>query len=227
MIGEPRTIARILEMIHLPVQHGPDVLRDVYLAISSSCGYDNFIRSGDGARLETTTSQGGAFSRVTFSADRIVLHEEHNNIGAETFLRRAQEVLRAVTEKIAIPVLVCRNVTLRAVASVPGGKTAPQFLAENLLRVGDEEFGVLGRPGGIIGLRLHFPPPDVRGGLHQVRIESYLRDPRSLFLEDVACFKMPLQGRDLAKLSEELAETEDFLHERVAGFLNQYPRAGT
>ncbi|MGE3164583.1 MAG: hypothetical protein AB7O52_06740 [Planctomycetota bacterium] len=225
MIGEPRTIARILELIHLPVQHGPDVLRDVYLAISSSCGYDNFIRMADGARLETASSQGGGFSRVTFGSDRIVLHEEHNNVGVETFLRRAQEVLRVSTEKVAIPVLVCRNVTLRAVASVPGGRTAPQFLGENLIRISDEEFQKFGRPGGVIGLRMHFPPADMRGGLHQVRVESYLRDPRSVFLEDVASFKMPLQGRDMGKLGEELMETEDFLHERVVGFLGQFPRA--
>ena len=59
--------------------------------------------------------------------------------------------------------------------------------------------------------------------LHQ-RIESYLRDPRSLFLEDWTTFKVPLQSRDIQRLSRELNEVEEFLHERVNAFLNQFPR---
>lgn len=226
MIGEPRTIARILELLHLPMQHSPEVLRDIYLAISTSCGYDNFIRMAGGARLETA-GEGGAVSRVTFAGDRISFHEEHNNLGMEGFSRRVQEVARVVTEKLSIPLFICRNITLRAVASSPGsaGPQASRFLAENLLRVSPEEFAPFERPGQIVGFRMHFPPRDPRGGMHQIRIESYLRDPRSLFLEDWATFKAPVQSRDTAKISEELLEVEDFLHERMAAFLNQFPRS--
>ena len=59
MIGEPRTIARIVEFFHIPLQHSVDTLREVYQAVSGSCGYDNFIRVSGGAKLESATGEGG------------------------------------------------------------------------------------------------------------------------------------------------------------------------
>ena len=225
MISEPRTIARILELLHIPTQHTPDQLRDVYMEVSRSCGYENFIRTGNGARLETTGAEPGSFSRLTFANDRIGFHEEHNNMSLENFLRRIQEVVRVTTSKLAIPVFVARNVTLRALAGAPRGKQGSQFLAENLFQLTAEEWGPFGRPGQIHGFRLQFPPTDPKGGIHQVRIENYVRDPRSLFVEDWCTFKAPVQAQDMGQITTELREVEDFLHERIYSFLNQYPRS--
>lgn len=224
MISEPRTIARILELLHIPIQHSPDLLRDVYLEVSRSCGYDNFIRTANGARVESAGGEGGAVSRVAFSNDRISFHEEHNNISMEAFLRRAEEVIRVVTEKLSIPVFICRNVTCRAIAAAPSGQHASQFLFDNLFQITPQEFSPFGRPGQILGFRMLFPPTDPKGGSHQVRVENYLRDPRSLYIEDWATFKVPVQSRDRDKLRDELQEVEDFLHDKINGFLNQFPR---
>ena len=52
MIGEASTLSRIVELLHIPAQHSPETLREVYTMISTACGYDNFIRQPGGARLE-------------------------------------------------------------------------------------------------------------------------------------------------------------------------------
>lgn len=221
---EPRTIARIIELFHIPIQHSPETLRDVYQEISSSCGYDNFIRVAGGARLESAATEGGTVSRLTFSKDRIGFHEERSDGSLESLLRRVEAVIAVATEKLSIPIFIARNLTLRAIASPPRGLTSSEFVAQNLVRVEPEDFQPLGRPGQVVGLRFHFPPTEPKGGTHQVRIESYLRDPRMLYLEDWATFKVPVQSRDHRKISAELQEVEEFLHERLCSFLSQFPR---
>lgn len=223
MIGEPRTIARIVELLHIPYQPVPETLRDVYLQIARSCGYDNFIRIGPGARMETL-GEGGSASRVQFGNDRITFHEEHTGASLESLLRRVEEVVRVAFERLAIPVIICRNITLRAVAGAPRNLTAAQFLADNLLHITGQDFAPFGRPGQIVGMRMQFPPTDPQQGVHQVRIESYLRDARALYLEDWATFKVPIPTQDLECIARELREVETFLHERIAAFLNQFPR---
>ncbi len=220
-ISEPRTIARNIDFLHIPVQHNPELLRDLYLEVSRSCGYENFIRVGNGARLETI-GEGGGFSRLTFANDRISFQEEHNNISLENQFRRVEEVIKVTSSKLGIPIYICRNVTLRAVASAPTNSS--QFLTENLFQVGPEEMSPFGRNGHLVGFRMHFPPKEPKGGLHQIRIESYLRDPRSLFLENMGTFKLPLQPSETARIKSELSEVDDFVHERMSKFLDQFPR---
>ena len=223
MISEPRTIARIIELFHIPIQHTPEVLRDVYQEISSSCGYDNFIRISGGARLEAAATEGGTVSRLTFMKDRIGFHEERGDSSLASLLRRVEAVISVATEKLSIPIFIARNLTLRAIASPPRGQTSADFISRNLIRIEAEDFEPLERPGQVVGLRFHFPPTDPKGGTHQVRIESYLRDPRMLYLEDWATFKVPVQSRDHKKIAAELQEVEEFLHDRLCSFLSQFP----
>ena len=224
MIGEPRTLARIVELFHIPLQHDMDQLRDVYLQVSNSCGYDNFTRQPGGAYLEAAAGESGGVSRVVFLKDRIRFREERTRGTVETFRKRMEQVIQVVTEKLSIPVFIIRNITVRAVCAAPSGQSAPRFITENLFDIDGDDFNVMGRPTQIIGMRMHIPPTDQDEGAHQIRIESYLRDQRSLFVEDVATFKVPVQSRDRDRINAELDEVEDFVQERVSGFLNQFPR---
>ena len=225
MIAEPRTIARICEIFHIPFQHSIEQLRDVYLKVSSSCGYDNFIRQPGGARLESAAGEGGGgVSRVTFGKDRMSFAEENADTSLENFRRRLEAVVEVAAETLSIPVLVARNITQRAVVAAPGGKPASNFLAENFFQLGGGQMEPFGRPTQITGMRLQFPPPDPRAGIHQVQIGSYARDPRALYIEDVATFKVPVQSREPAKVVEELREVDDFVQQRVCGFLKQFSR---
>ena len=224
MIGEPRTLARIVELLHIPIQHSVDQLRDVYVDVSKSCGYENFRRTSGGATLETVGG-GGAASRVTFAGDRITFQEEQTNLSTEHLLRRIEEVVSKTSSRLSLPVFIARNITLRALVAAPMAQHSSQFIAENLFQLTAEDMSSFERPGSLVGFRMQFPPTDPKSALHQVRIESYLREPRSLFLEDVATFKVPLQSSDQQRVAQEVREVESFLHERLTAFLSQFPRS--
>jgi hypothetical protein len=219
VIGEASTLSRIVELLHLPAQHSPETLREVYTTISTSCGYDNFIRQSGGARLESIENEGGAISRLTLSRDRIIFQEERTRSGLEHFSRRIEAALAVIAPKLSIPLFIARTITQRAVAQIPSGEQAPGFLARTMFRIGPEQLGQLGRPAQVVGLRLDLPSRTPQDGAHRVRVETYLRDPSSLFLEDIATFKVPVQSQDHAKVTTELEEVDSFLGERLTGFL--------
>jgi len=219
VIGEASTTSRILELLHIPVQHSPDSLREVYGMISVACGYDNFIREPGGARLESIEGEAGAISRLTFTRERIVFLEERSRTGLDHFVRRVEAALRVAAPKLGIPLLIARTVTQRAVAQIPSGERAPGFLARTLIRIGPEDLQALGRPAHVVGVRLDLPPRTPQDGAHRVRVETYLRDPSSLFLEDIATFKVPVQSLDHAQVAKELEEVDSFLGDKLTGFL--------
>lgn len=223
MSVELRTVSRIHEFFHIPAQHAVDSLRDVYLEVSKSCGYDNFIRTGEGARLESAPGEAGGRSVVDFRKDRISFRDESMSGGLEHFLRRIEATIKPTVQKMRIPLFIARNITFRAVAPIPKGLNSSQFLSQNMFSFQPDHFEDFDRPAQVVGFRLQFPPQDpARECLHQVRVESYLRDPRSLFVEDWATFKMPLQSGDWNRMAEESREVEGFMNEKLGGFLGQF-----
>jgi hypothetical protein len=224
VIGEASTTSRILEFLHLPAQHSPEALREVYSMISAACGYDNFIREPGGARLESFEGESGGISRLTFARDRITFLEERARTGLDHFSRRVDAALRVAAPKLGIPLLIARTVTQRAFAQIPSGERAPGFLARTIFRIGAEDLGTLGRPAQVVGLRLDLPSRTPQDGAHRVRVETYLRDPSSLFLEDIATFKVPVQSLDLAQVTKELEEVDAFLGDKLVAFLSGLDR---
>jgi hypothetical protein len=220
---ELRTLSRQYELFHLPVQHAPEPLRDIYYAVSRTCGYDNFIRMPGGARFEVAAAEGVSNeSSVTFAKDRILFREESAS-GDEHLLKRMAEVLTVAADKFALPVYIARTITLRAVCATPRGLSSTAFMAEHLFKLTPQHFAVFDRPALLAGFRVHFPPRDpLREAAHQLRIEPYLRDARSLYVEEIAAYKAPLPARDLARLETEFREAEKFLHDQAGRFLGQF-----
>ncbi len=223
MLAEPQTISRILEFFHLPMQHHQEALRSVYLHVSQSCGYDNFSRLPDGARLATAEGEGVGSSSITFHKDRMIFREDFVPATLDEFLKRVEESLDKSVRELNIPVLIARNLTFRALIGLPSGQLAPKFLSDHLFRVDDQHLAACGQPGQLVGFRLQFAPKDPRlEAHHQVRIESYGRDPQSLFVEDIGTFKIPVQGQDWKRLAWEAREVEKFLLEKISHFLSQF-----
>ena len=225
MIGEPKTISRIVELLHLPANHDADALRQIYTMVSVSCGYDNFIKQPGGARLESAEPESSSVSRVSFLRDRIVFQEERGQGTLEHFSRKIEAVLKVAVPKLGIPVIVARTITQRLVAGIPGNETAAGFLARNAFRIDVDDLTDLERPAQVVGFRLDFPMRHPQDAAHRVRVETYLRDPSSLFLEDIATYKVPAQGVDTAKVSAELEEVDAFVGGKLVEFLGKLGRS--
>lgn len=224
MLSEPRTISILVELIHIPAKHPFERLRDVYNQVSSPCGYDNFIRLPNGARLERGQGEDVEISTVTFLNDRLQFVEDNVTMSLEQIGKKLAAVLRSAMPVLGIPFFLVQQYTVRAIATPNSYKNASEFIGKSLFRIQEEDVEVFERPTNIFGLRLVFPPTKSQPHHFNVRIESYTRDPQSVYLENVGIFKTPVQLSQLETLQESLSLTSDFLAGNVCRFLSRYDR---
>ena len=224
MLSEPRTISLLVELIHIPAKHPIEKLREVYNQVSTSCGYDNFIRLASGARIERGQGEGEEVSTVTFQNDRLQMVEDNMTGSVEQAGKKLVAVLQKAMPILGIPFFLVQQYTVRAIATPNSFKNASEFIGRNLFRIREEDVAVLERPTNIFGLRLVFPPTKNHHHHFNVRIESYTRDPQSVYLENVGMFKMPIEMARLEELRKHLDQTSEFLSQNICSFLSQYDR---
>jgi hypothetical protein len=226
MLSEPRTISILAELIHIPTKQPFERLRDVYNAISGSCGYDNCIRLPVGARLERGQgqSENEEVSTMTFLTDRVQMVEDNLAMSVEGVGKKLAAVLEKAMPTLGIPFFLAQQFTVRAIAAPNSFKTASEFIGRSLFRIGEEDVAVLERPTNIFGLRLIFPPTKNLAHNFNVRIEAYTRDPKSVYIENVGVFKAPIEFARLEVLQKNLELTSEFISSNVCRFLSQYDR---
>src|SRR5262249_58428547 len=135
----------ITELIHLPVVHSPEKLREVYNEVCRTCGYENFYRIQGGARIERKDAEGEGFSQLSFLGDRIQVTEDHTGTSVEQFGKKSSAVLSSALPVLGIPLIIFQQTTVRVTAMPNSFKSAPEFLARSLFRIRPEDLEALGR----------------------------------------------------------------------------------
>jgi hypothetical protein len=223
VLSEPRTINYLTEFIHLPVTHSSERLRRLYNNLCRSSGYENFIRTSDGARVESSRVEGSGVSAITFRRDRIQMVEE-NGVALEQFGDKIDAVARAAMETLSIPLFLAQQSTVRAISSPNAFKSSGEYLATGVFKVAPPDVEALGRPTSLVGFRMLFPATKDRPQKFNVRVETYFKDPRSLYIENIATFQAPVQSTGLDVLRQNVEAAAEFVAVNVCQFLNQYDR---
>jgi len=224
LLSEPRTISLITELIHLPTVHSPEKLREVYNEVCRTCGYENFYRIQGGARIERKDPEGEGFSQLSLVGDRIQLTDDHTGISVEQFGMKSKAVLSTALPALGIPVIILQQTTVRVIAMPNSFKTAAEFLARSVFKIRPEDLEPLRRPVNVFGFRLLFPPTVDQPQNYNVRVECYVRDGKSLYIENVGTFKTPIQPATIDQVEKNLQMTSDFLVEGVVKFLSVFDR---
>lgn len=224
MLSEPRTISLLCELVHIPMKHSTDRLRELYNRVCNSCGYENFIRTPGGARLERQDPDSDGFSHLNLTGDRMQFTDDHTGTTVEQFGRKVREVLKEAFSTLSVPVVLAQQVTVRTIATPNHFGTAAEFLARSIFRIRPDDLQTLGRPTSVFGFRLVFPATRDEPYGFNTRVESYLRDPRSLYVETVGTFKNPIQAPAAELVERQLQMTSDFSVEKVIPFLSSCDR---
>lgn len=218
---DPSTLGVSVDLIHLPMQVGLEAFKEVYMEVSGPCGYENFMRVGDGARLETAATPEKGASRVTFARDRITFQEEGAGIGSELLARRMEEVVRSLSKRVQFPVIIARTRNHRTLIRVPGDGVAADWLAEKVLQLDSESCAPLARPVRASGLRLQLPAQKNGEAMHLLRVEEWLKNPKMLFVEDNANWRQPLPVDQFSNIAAELKSAEELMVVRIPDWLSQ------
>ena len=222
MFSEPRTISLISEFVHIPTVHAAERLRQVYNEVCRTCGYENFTRVQGGARIERRSPDSEALSQLTILGDRVQFTEDHTGISVEQLGKKIVGALATVMPTLGIPMLLIQQCKVRMTTTPTRHATAAEFLAERVFRVDPAQVEPLGRPVGFFGFRLLFPGSSDQPTTYNVRIESYVRDAKALYIENLATVKQPIQQANVKNAGESLRTASVFLKERVLPFLASY-----
>lgn len=223
MAYDPRTIAFVCELLHPPLVPEPGPIQRVHdrMFRSGAPTYSSFAVTGPGAVLSNPSDRPGAASSASFLADRIQFREELSGLAVDDFTRRVVEVTGMALEERPLPLFTAVVVTLRTLINPRRFRDSRAYLKDGLLGF-DEELETLGRPPGLYGMRLVFPPTQEEPWAFALRVESFANDPRSLFVENQGTFG-PLTGPDVqAGLQRHLDATYAFVVERALPFLERF-----
>ena len=226
MLSEARSIAFIVDAIHPQVQHSAADLQKLYATLISdtSLNYANLNTGPLGAQMMTvhgpsSVPNSNSHSALTLAPDRVQVKEEWPSISLDDFIARSQEALEVCIRDTNIPMIGAIQCVVRCLVSRSGTHDSREFFNNSFYRIGEEESAALGRPSSLLGLRMVFPPQDNDQGMHNVRIESFGSDPRSIFLEDVGVYQTPIKDQNFAPLEAAIRSSYDFLTLNMMDYL--------
>ncbi len=234
MLSDPRSISYVLECIHAPSRLDQAQLKQLYARTSEDpkLAYGNFNSGPMGARMLTVhgpASFPNAQSHSVFAVlpDRFQLTEEWPTIGIEDFVEKARAAADLVLEVLPVSRFVAIQCVVRSLASVSGVDDCRAWLTENFQGPAAGESAVFGRDPSLYGLRLGFGPSMSDPTTHNVRVESFNGDLRSLFLEDAGIVSLKEEeGDQLETLENAVRGVYDFLTGPIFDWLNERSRSG-
>jgi len=207
-------LAYITELLYPPTALPPQPLKELYLEISGSYGFDEFklLPDNRGAHLQCSRRKG-----CQILTDKLIYKDEKTELTVETYAAEVGSVVRQVRESIRIPVFVSQGVVVRVLCPIHGNGNSCRFILDRLLRFGDDALQSFGRPLSGVGVRMVFPATRERLSEYQIRVEPYFQDLKMLYLENTARFLQPPQTTEqveaniLAAYEFLRAETTEFL----------------
>ena len=224
MSYDPRTIAYQAEFLHAPREITTNSVQEVHSTLfgTPELSYQNFQVAPNGVHISNPVSSPGAVSSVTFAGDRIVFREELGGITVEDFATRVVNVTRIAYEKLGIPASLAQQIMIRSLIT-PESCDGARFMMERLMRATSQDWEVFGRPVHSAGLRLTFTDPgNGQQQLFNVRVEPWLQDTRSLWLENAGSFAQPTTTDNLPILGEHVFSTYRFLTGPLSSFLSGF-----
>ncbi|MCB9831485.1 MAG: hypothetical protein H6807_03350 [Planctomycetes bacterium] len=228
MLSDPRSISYVLECVHPPLRHDQAQLKQLYARTSADprLAYGNFNSGAMGARMMTVhgpASFPNAQSHSIFAIlpDRFQLTEEWPAIGIEDFIDKAKAASALVLEELPVTRFAAIQCVVRSLASVPGVDDCRAWLEDRFQGPRADEAACFGREPALFGLRLGFGPSMGDATLHNVRVESFNGDRRSLFLEDAGILTLQEEPADpVAVIESAVRGVYDFLTGPVIDWLN-------
>ena len=210
-------------LVHPPLLHSDKKLRELFNNLGAIHEFTKYQQPSEGAaQFERVWKGTNERLSCVFQNDRVEIVHDFPSTDREGFWRTAQDMLTESVKSLGIPAFVLQQHLIRKVANPLAEPDARLFLARNVCSIEENNLQAFGRPLHGIGLRFFFPASQEVPFEFDVKVESLLRDPVQLFLENTAKFYTPLQVGDLSPIGRNLETAEQFLADTVVKFLCRF-----
>ncbi|MGH7354486.1 MAG: hypothetical protein ACRELS_07935 [Candidatus Rokuibacteriota bacterium] len=210
-------------LLHPPLLHSDKTLKELFTKLGTVHEFTQYHQPSEGSAQFTRVWRGSnERAACTFQNQQVEIVHDFPTTDLNGFWRSASDVLTESVKLLKIPAFLVQQYLVRKTAHPLADADARAFLTQRVCKLDDRQLAPLGRPIHGVGLRLFFPATPDAPFEYDIKIESLLRDPKQLFLENTAKFLVPVQGPDLTGIQKNLESAEDFLTQTVVGFLCQF-----
>jgi len=214
-------------LVHPPLLHADKTLKELFTQLGTVHEFTQYQQPAEGAAQFTRVWRGTNERLVcTFQSQQVEIVHDLPSSDLQGFWRSAQDVLMQSVRLLKIPAFLVQQYLIRKTAYPLSDADARIFLTQRVCKLGDAQLQTLARPIHGIGLRLFFAATQDTPVEYDVKMESLLRDPAQLFLENTAKFLVPVQGPDLTGIQKNLESAEGFLTQTIVNFLVQFNPRG-
>lgn len=224
---EPVTIGLLSELIFQPMQVETSQVQSIHneLFEKQEFSYQNFSVGPGGISMSNPPTKPGHVSAVNFMPDRLQISEEMGSSYPENYCERIAVLAELAFRKLQIPMLMAQQHIVRSVVRAKSFADSRDFLSQGVCKIEASAFQVFERPVGLFGLKLAFPPANGEDVFHNLRIESFNEDPRSIFIEDISTHTRAVTPGQLEDLTRSLMGTYNFLKDKALAFLAHFDMA--
>lgn len=210
-------------LAHPPLLHSDKKLRELFTRLGSIHEFTQYQQPTEGTaqfhRMWRATNERLA---CNLHRDRIEMIHDFPSTDLQGFWRTVQDILTESTKALQIPAFILQQYLIRKTANPLGEPDARKFLIQNVCSIKNHALQAFGRPFHGVGLRFFFPATPEAPFEFDVKVESLLRDPTQIFLENTAKFYLPIPTADLTPIEKNLEATEQFLTHTFVNFLCQF-----
>ena len=166
--------------------------------------------------------------RIAVTQSQLELHSDIPGQKQERYEVHYRRVLRCFEERFDPQIILASKAMIRGLLPIDGDARA--FLAEHVFKISQARLDPLKRPIHLLGMRIFFPAYQTveDGEAHEgsdwdvdVRLESWVNDPRKLFMEADANWKAPTEWNDefLEHVVGRLSTVSEYVQKTILGFL--------
>ena len=219
-----RSISFVAELVMPKANHPAAAMNEIHHKAfqDPTARYANFQILPGGVQLSNPVAKSPAASNALILPDRIRIQEQNTGISREEFRSRVVRFAELAMGELQIPIFVAQQFLVQSLINPKNSESSTGFLASSVLKLESNDWEPFGQAAQLIGLRFRFPYSEQHQGVYHVRVENYVQDPRSLFLENTGVFQEGVRGEDLAPLGEKFDRTIEYLEGPLLRFIRQF-----
>jgi len=180
----------------------------------------NFTMIGESVELVTPPGESGETMKIALGRDFVTVSFDPTSRSADYAAEQLTAILKETAAVLPIPVFIHQTHVLRKTLPLAGNDDARTFLTEQVLCVPPGRLAGWSRPVAAVGVRFVFAPQQMNElSNHDLKVESFMQDPRKIFVENAATFLVPLPAGQWDQLKANLAEANRFLDEHALSLL--------
>lgn len=218
-----RLYSMVVEAVFIPAQLDEKKCREIFDKVSDSHAITTYQSLPDNSVLMSSKDEKVNFSRYKISKDRLNMSYDFCTQSVNYYQAISDDFLKVFTSITGNSLFLMHSVIIRKLVNIKGIEDCRDFLISKVLSMTEANFQTFKRPLHAIGTRLFFPPIKDDMSAYDVKVESWMDDYRTLYIECAGVYSTPMDIKiQSTGIGSDITKTDEFINKNVMGFLSRF-----